>query len=312
MLMAVLSLLAVGFAEMTMLWPKGKMPDCQPHQIAARIEAAEKPDFAAATNRLPYLQWYEAPTRNRTGQCTILISGGGYQNLCDGIWVDRFADYLTARGVQCVALNYRTPRPKGLPIYQTAWEDGQRAVRLVRSEAKRRGYDPERIGVLGFSAGGHLSVLLATSSQTPAYPRVDARDDIPCHVNFAVPIFPAYVLSDGLEGPNKSKGDAPDIALNPCFKFDARTCPMCLIHGSDDIYSSIGSVRIYQRLHTMGVSSDLHCYANRGHGFMSDNALLRSLDVWIDRVGDFIQTREFGQAGVACSCLLPVPVRPLR
>ena len=292
MLMAVLSLLAVGFVEVTTLWPEGKMPDCQSHQIAARLEAADKPGFDAAANRRPYLQWYEAPVSNRTGQCMILISGGGYQNLCDGKWVDRFADYLTARGVQCVALNYRTPRPKGLPIYQTAWEDGQRAVRLVRSGAKRRGYDSEKIGVLGFSAGGHLSVLLATSSQTLAYARVDALDDVPCHVNFAVPIFPAYVLSDGLEGPNKAKGDAPDVTLNPCFKFDAKTCPMCLIHGSDDIYSSVGSVRIYQRLHGMGVSSDLHCYAKRGHGFISDNALLRVLDTWIGRVGDFLEGRN--------------------
>lgn len=239
MLMAVLSLLAVGFAEVTTLWPEGGMPDCQPHQIATRLEVADKPGFDAATNRRPYLNWYEAPTSNRTGQCVILISGGGYQNLCDGVWVDRFADYLTARGVQCVALNYRTPRPKGLPIYQAAWEDGQRAVRLVRSVAKRRGYDSEKIGVLGFSAGGHLSVLLATSSQAPAYARVDALDEIFCHVNFAVSIFPAYVLSDGLEGPNTAKGDASDVTLNPCFKFDAKTCPMCLIHGSDDIYLAL-------------------------------------------------------------------------
>ena len=287
-MLAAFALLAVGLAEAVPLWPEGSVPDFRPEQIAARLEVAEQAGFDAATHRMPHLRWYGAPARNRTGQCVILISGGGYVNLCDGVWVDRFADYLTARGVQCVALNYRTSRPKGLPIYQTAWEDGQRAVRLVRSEAKRRGYDPERIGVLGFSAGGHLSVLLATSSQTPAYPRVDALDDVPCHVNFAVPVFPAYVLSDGLEGPNKAKGDAPDVTLNPCFKFDAKTCPMCLVHGSDDIYSSVGSVRIYQKLHAMGVSSDLHVYAGRGHGFMRDNALLRFLDGWIDRVGDFL------------------------
>lgn len=275
MLMALLSLLAVGFAETTALWPEGGMPDCQPHQ----------------TSR-PCLRWYEAPTGNRTGQCMILISGGGYQELCDGVWVGRFADDLTARGVHCVALDYRTPRPKGLPIHQTAWEDGQRAVRLVRSEAKRRGYDAERIGVLGFSAGGHLSVLLATSSQTPAYSRVDALDDIPCHVNFAVPIFPAYVLSDGLEGPNVAKGDGPDVTLNPCFRFDAKTCPMCLVHGSDDIYSSVGSVELYRKLHAMGVSSDLHVYANRGHGFMSDNALLRVLGRWIGAVGEFVASQS--------------------
>lgn len=282
------TLLAVSLAETEPIWPQDAVPDFQSHQVAARLETVSEAGFDAAAHRMPQLSWHAAPAGNRTGQCMILISGGGYENLCDGIWVDRFADYLTARGVQCVALAYRTPRPRGLPIFQTAWEDGQRAVRTVRREAPRRGYDPEKIGVLGFSAGGHLCVLLATSSQTPAYPRVDATDDVPCHVNFAVPVFPAYVLSDGLEGPNGKKGDAPDVSLSPCFRFDAKTCPMCLVHGSDDIYSALGSVRIYQKLHAMGVSSDLHVYANRGHGFMSENALLRVLDRWIDRVGDFV------------------------
>ena len=289
----VLMLFASFGGSMMSLWPEKAMPDSQTHQIAARLEAVEGAGFDAAAHRMPFLQWYAPPSSNSTGQCVILISGGGYQNLCDGVWIDRMADYLTARGVQCVALNYRTPRPEGLPIYQTAWEDGQRAVRMVRREARSRGYEPEMIGALGFSAGAHLSLLLATSSETPAYPRIDETDDIPCHVNFAVPIFPAYVLSDGLEGPNQTKGDAPDVTLNPCFKFDSSTCPMCLIHGSDDIYSSVGSVLVYKRLHAMGISSDLHIYADRGHGFMSDNALLRVLDTWIDRIGDFLKNRQF-------------------
>lgn len=272
--------LAAGVAqggEVTPLWPEGTMPDRQAHQTDS-----------------PSLVWHAAPASGGTGSCMILISGGGYQNLCDGEWVARMAEYLTARGVQCVSLVYRTPRPKGLPIYQTAWEDGQRAVRLVRREAKARGYDPERIGALGFSAGGHLTLMLATSSETRASARIDAVDDIPCHLNFAVPIFPAYVLTDGLEGPNATKGDGPDVALSSAFRFDAKTCPMCLIHGSDDIYSSVGSIEVYRRLHRMGVSSDLHAYAGRGHGFMSENALLRVLDLWIGRIGDFLdgQTRK--------------------
>ena len=282
---------AVGTSVMP-LWPEGSMPDSQTHQIAARLEVAGEAGFDAASHRMPFLQWYAPPASNSTGQCVILVSGGGYQNLCDGVWVDRLADYLTARGIQCVSLTYRTPRPKGLPIYQTAWEDGQRAVRIVRREAGKRGFGPESIGALGFSAGAHLSVLLATSSETPAYTRVDETDDVPCHLDFAIPIFPAYVLTDGLEGPNRTKGDAPDVALNPCFKFDSRTCPMCLVHGSDDIYSPVGSVLIYRRLHAMGVSSDLHIYAGRGHGFMSDNALLKVLDAWIGRIGDFLENRQ--------------------
>ena len=274
----VLALCALGAGADTMqLWPEGRVPDLQPHQTTGSR-----------------LDWYEAPAGNRSGSCMILISGGGYQNLADGVWVEKFAKYFTDRGIQCVSLTYRTPRPKGLPIYQSGWEDGQRAVRIVRSEAKRRGFDPERIGALGFSAGAHLTVMLATSSQTPAYGRVDELDDVPCHINLAIPVFTAYALADGLEGPNAAKGDDPGVALNPSFRFDAKTCPMCLIHGSDDIYSSVGSLLIYRQLHRMGISSDLHVYADRGHGFLRDNALLRVLDRWIDRTGDFLREKGFG------------------
>ena len=293
MLISVSFTLNVLAFEREMIWPKGKMPDAQAHQIAAMTDEAGAPKFKADKHRVAYLEWFDAPAADvRNGGCMILISGGAYNNCCDVGLIKKWRERFTQLGFQCVNFVYRTPRPTGLPVYQTAWEDGQRAVRIVRREARSRGYEPERIGVLGFSAGAHLSVLLATSSETPAYPRIDETDDIPCHVNFAIPIFPAYVLSDGLEGPNRTKGDASDVTLNPCFKFDSKTCPMCLVHGSDDIFSSIGSVLIYTRLHAMGVSSDLHIYADRGHGFMSDNALLRVLDTWIDRIGDFLKNKQ--------------------
>ena len=270
-----------------------RMPDRQPQQVAAQLAETKAAGFCADAHRMPYLTWHDAPVSNRTDSCMILISGGGYRNLCDGEWVDRFAAYLTARGIHCVSLWYRTPRPQGLPIYQTAWEDGQRAVRLVRRAAKERGFNPEKIGVLGFSAGAHLALMLATSSQTPAYEPTDALDAVPCHVNLAVPIFPAYVLSDGLERSNVRKGDGADITLSDAFRFDAKTCPMCLIHGSDDIYSSIGSVMVYRKLHEMGLSSDLHVFAGRGHGLNKENGLLRVLDRWEDRVGDFLKEKGF-------------------
>ena len=103
---------------------------------------------------------------------------------------------LTRRGIQCVNFVYRTPRPEGLPIYQTAWEDGQRAVRLVRSQAAGRGFDPEKIGVVSMSAGSHLALLLATGSLTQTYDPVDALDTLPCHINWAIVHAPAYVTTD--------------------------------------------------------------------------------------------------------------------
>ena len=142
--------------ERETIWPKGKMPNSQEQQIAAMTDEAGKPDFKPDKHRVAYLEWFEKPA-NPNGSCMILISGGGYFNCCDVGLIKLWHETLTKEGVQCVNFVYRTPRPVGLPIYQTAWEDGQRAVRMVRSEAKKRGFDPEKIGVVSQSAGSHQS-----------------------------------------------------------------------------------------------------------------------------------------------------------
>ena len=139
------------------LWPRGKMPDAQSQQIAATREMVQAKEFKADKHRLPYLEWFDAPAKDkRVGACMILISGGGYYNLSDARYIKQWREKLTDEGVQCVSLVYRTPRSEGIPYYTAAWEDGQRAVRLVRSEAKKRGYDPERIGIISMSAGSHM------------------------------------------------------------------------------------------------------------------------------------------------------------
>jgi acetyl esterase/lipase len=273
----------------------GKIPDYRPQQIAATTEEVKSPGFNAAKHTTPHLDWYEAPGE-KNGGCMLLISGGGYQNCCDGVWIDRVAQRFTELGFVCVSLTYRTPRPQGLPIYQSAWEDGQRAVRLVRSEAVKRGFDPEKIGVLGFSAGSHLTVLLGTSALTPAYEAVDALDQLPCHVNWAVPIYTAYALTDGLLGPNTRDGAAIDAKLSDVFKFDAKTCPMALFHGGTDTYSPNGSTQIYRQLRRMKIPAEIHLFADRPHGFMGDPAKGEqgtAYDHWLDRVGEFFRQMNF-------------------
>ena len=252
-------------AEIQPLWPEGKIPNFQEGQIAAPSQEAGKSGFDRAAHRMPYLEWSEKPA-NPNGACVILISGGGYGCTCDGPAFRPLEKLMLDNGITCVWLWYRTPRPQGLPIYQSGWEDGQRAVRLVRAAAKERGFDPERIGVLGCSAGSHLSVMLGTSALTPAYAKVDAADEIPCHVNWAIPMCPAYALTDGLAGANVRDGDAPDVKLNPSFKFDAKTCPMCFFHGGNDIYSPNGSTQLYRQLRRMKVPAELHLDPDRGHG----------------------------------------------
>ncbi len=276
---AAFGLHALPVGEKIPLWPEGRIPDFQEGQIAATTAEAKAPGFVRAQNRMPHLQWYPAPNGQiKTDACMIIISGGGYGCCCDLPAFEQLVAKFLENGIQCVNLTYRTPRPKGLPIYKTAWEDGQRAVRIVRSMAAKRGYSPEKIGVMGCSAGSHLSVLLATSSQTPAYTLVDDLDKIPCHINWAIPMCPAYALTDGLEGTNSTGGNGPDVALNPAFKFDSKTCPMCLFHGGKDPYSPIGSTMIYRQLRRMKVPAELHLDADRAHGPVRAAAFERALE----------------------------------
>ena len=249
------------------LWPRGKMPDAQSQQIAATREMVQAKEFKADKHRLPYLEWFDAPAKDkRVGACMILISGGGYYNLSDARYIKQWREKLTDEGVQCVSLVYRTPRSEGIPYYTAAWEDGQRAVRLVRSEAKKRGYDPERIGIISMSAGSHMGLLLATSSLTPAYRPVDKLDTVSCHINWAILNAPAYVTSDGARGTKASRqGYGTDVRLDSIFHFDAKTCPISLHHGGLDSYTPNGSSLIYRQLRKKHIPAELHLYPDFGH-----------------------------------------------
>ena len=254
--------------ERETIWPKGKMPDAQDGQIAAMTDEVETKGFKPEKHRVAYLEWFETPDESvRNGACMILISGGGYFNCCDVGLIDYWHKELTKLGFQCVNFVYRTPRPEGLPIYQTAWEDGQRAVRMVRSEAAKRGFDPEKIGTISMSAGSHLALLLATSSQTPAYEPIDKIDEIPCHINWAIVNAPAYATTDGETGtPAVRDGYGSDVKLSNVFKFDEKTCPMSLHHGGLDPYTPNASTQVYRQLRRMGIPAELHLYPNKGHG----------------------------------------------
>ena len=268
LLFALCAIHLVSAAKIESVWPKGKMPHRQAHQIAAMLDEASAQRFCPDKHREAYIEWMPAPEKGvRTDACMILISGGGYFSCCDVGLVDEWNRRFTQEGIQCVKFVYRTPRPQGLPIYQTAWEDAQRAVRLIRSQARKRGINPEKIGVVSQSAGSHLALLLATSSQTPAYEPIDALDTISCHINWAIVNSPAYVTTDAEEGtPATRQGYGVDVKLSSIYKFDARTCPMSLHHGGADEYSPNGSTLIYRELRKRGIPAELHLYPGRPHG----------------------------------------------
>ena len=277
-----------AFAEREYIWPEGKMPDAQDHLIAAMTNEKEK-------GKSPYLDWRPAPEKPN-GCCMILISGGGYNCCCDVGLVEMWEKKFTAAGFQCVNFVYRTPRPKGLPIHQTAWEDGQRAVRMVRSEAAKRGFDPEKIGTISMSAGSHLATLLATSALTPAYEKIDELDEVPCHINWAITGAIAYAVTDGVGIPNTRNGQAIDAKLDSIFKFDEKTAPMCMFHGSADEYSPMASTLVYRELRKRKIPAELHLFADRHHGFWGSDGKgdkATGYDNWFDRAHEFLAQMGF-------------------
>ena len=298
-----LSLSLVAFAaptwrngERVPLWPEGKIPDFQEHQVGEMTDIAGRKAEATATfdparHRMPYLEWFEKPAKPNGG-CMILVSGGSYNCCCDVGLIKKWKECFTPLGYQCVNLVYRTPRAKGLPCYQSAWEDGQRAVRLVRRDAAKRGFDPEKIGVIGMSAGGHLVTMLATSALTPAYEKVDEVDDLPCHVNVAIANAPAYnteTAAAGVARPEDGTKLLDGLKVNPCFKFDAKTCPTSFHHGGKDPYTPNGSTLCYRELRKRKVPAELHLYADRSHGAFG-----------LERAVEFLNQIEFaGKLGRA-------------
>ena len=251
----------------TPLWPEGRMPDAQPHQIAATTDEAAVPGFDPATARMPHWQWYPSPDPAvATDACCIVISGGGYDCCCDLPAYRPLVAELLRAGIHCVNLTYRTPRPKGIPIYRTAWEDGRRALRLFHDEAVARGIDPAKTGAMSCSAGSHLALLLALSSRGPdLHPAVDGHDGAPQPpLAWLLAMCPAYVLSDGLVGPNAQGGE--NASVDPVFAIDDASCPVCFFHGGTDPYSPLASTQLWRRLTAKGVHSELHLDGARGHG----------------------------------------------
>ncbi|MDE3274414.1 MAG: alpha/beta hydrolase, partial [Verrucomicrobiota bacterium] len=255
------------------VWPAGKMPDVQTNQCA------------------PYLEWW-MPKTIRTRSIQILYSGGSYMDNHPEAWdgVPAARRFLNARGMTVVTLKYRTPRPtSGIAFYQTAWQDLQRAIRLVKSEAPQHGLDPDSVGIWGSSAGGHLTLLGALSSTRPAYEPIDAADAIPCSVRWAVAVYPAYVLTEGNAGGGNQDSSVP----GPEFAFDEKSCPVLFLHGDADGWTAMNSVKVWERLAAMGVQGDLHTFAKREHCFMMSASPGTGSYTWLDRVWEFMNHKGY-------------------
>jgi acetyl esterase/lipase len=213
----------------------------------------------------------------------IIAPGGSYQKWC--AWESKCASYFNQRGLTTAVLKYRTPRPENGLKHLSAWQDAQRAVRICRASAVKWGCNPERVFFMGFSAGGNLTLLAATSSLTPAYAKIDSVDDFSSHVNGAIACYPAYILSDcrNFDGNNRQRGNPLDLQMDPIFKFDAKTPPMCFLHGDADAHSPMGSVRAYHKLRTMNISAEIHVFSGRKHADLPRGVWQDLVWMWIER-----------------------------
>ena len=170
------------------------------------------------------------PKELKTKAIQIIYSGGGYNgNGPDGFEVAPARRYLNEKGMTVVTMKYRTPRPlAGLAKHTTAWQDLQRAVRIVRSQAAAKGLDPDRIGIMGSSAGGHLTLMGATSSKRCSYWPIDDLDKLPCNVQWAVAIYPAYALTDGAELRMRTAATRTTRGSSPSSRSTSRRARSCL------------------------------------------------------------------------------------
>ncbi|SRR5579883_250567 len=254
------------------IWP-GKAPEA--HSVAG-------PEFAKSSGReflvagrsvigvdnvsQPTMTVY-SPSAKNTGVAIVVFPGGGYQTLAIDLEGSEVCDWLTPRGITCVLLKYRVPHTGPLWDQECgcftdtkssmALVDAQRTMGLVRSHAAEWHIDPHKIGVLGFSAGGHLVAAISTHFEKRLYPVLDAADKESCRPDFGVALYPGHLWID------KNK-----FELNPQIRVTSRTPPTFLVQAENDPVDSVNNSLVYYRaLKTAGVPAEMHLYADGKHAF---------------------------------------------
>jgi acetyl esterase/lipase len=226
----------------------------------------------------PTITVYRPSKEKETGTAVVVCPGGGYHILAMDLEGTEVCRWLNDLGVTAVLLKYRVPGRKGKPRHLAPLQDAQRAMSLVRSKATEWGIDPKRIGMLGFSAGGHLTATASTHYASRAYEPIDDADKVSCRPDFAVLVYPAYLV-------NRQKD-----ALVEDLHVNKDTPPMFLAHAGDDPVPAKNSAVMYLALKRAGVPAELHLYASGGHGFG-----LRKTDkpctAWPERCGEWMKAR---------------------
>lgn len=256
------------------LWPEGvpEKPDfkAEPEQDIKKDDGIRRVSHVSD----PTITVYKAAQPN--GTAVLVCPGGGYNILAIEHEGTQVCDYLNSVGVTGVVLKYRVPRRDPVKPYEAPLQDAQRAMGLIRKHAAEWGIKPDRIGVLGFSAGGNLSVMTALHPNERTY-KADPAIDLDARPNFVVPIYPAYLIEE-----------KNDFVLRPEVTVTKDAPPVFLVHAGDDRISSSASALLYLEYKKLGIPAEVHLYASGGHGFgMKKNA--KPVNDWHLRLGEWLQ-----------------------
>jgi len=244
------------------------VPDAQPlpgpeYLKVDKENVAGKPYSYVGNVSRPTMTVY-SPKGKNTGAAVVVFPGGGFQILAIDLEGTEVCDWLTSNGITCVLLKYRVPstpydwhcdcRPHNHAISKLSLEDAQRTIGLVRFHAKEWHIDPDKIGVIGFSAGGYLVAEISTNYKHRLYAPIDAADKESCRPDFAMAIYPGHLDESG--------------ALNANVPVSGETPPTFLLQAEDDNVDGVRqSLAYYGALKKAGVPVEMHLYARGGHAF---------------------------------------------
>ena len=243
------------------IWP-GMVPDAQPvpgpEYVTNTIAPKGMPLVWVCNVSQPTMTVY-SPQGTNNGVAMVVFPGGGYNALAMDLEGTEICDWLTSNGITAVLLKYRVPTPIREPYgaSRMALDDAQRTLSLVRFHAAEWQIDPHKIGVIGFSAGGHMVAATSTRFDKRSYPAVDAADKESCRPDFAIACYPGHLW-----------GGDDDLQLNPNVPVTGNTPPTFLLQAEDDHVDGVEqSLVYYLGLKKAGVPVEMHLYAQGGHGF---------------------------------------------
>jgi acetyl esterase/lipase len=267
------------------LWPG------QPPQERGLAEAEARIERGGVTRishvAQPRLEIYLPSQGQRSDSMVMICPGGGYTILAIDLEGEEIARWLNSLGIAAAVLTYRVPERSGRQRWEAPLEDAQRAMSLLRSRANEWGVATDRIGILGFSAGGHLAATTSTRSAQRHYLPIDAVDSVSCRPDFTVLVYPAFI--------------AQGITLQPEVTVDGATPPVFLAMTSDDQHHAEGCIAYYLACRAAGIAAEMHLYQQGGHGY----GLRPQAGVcasWNHRAGDWLALR-----GLTAPSALPKP-----